>query len=1185
MLNKKRTAIIFTANTPHLAHANLMLDSLFDKNKGNFEGDLWVISTGLSERAKNFLDYKGVKYLESTMQSLFSWDKWRRVAEAQPEYAELLKTNNKEVSLRKAFEAFRNKRMSKLILLDWVNKFGQDYDYIALGDNDLYFQRDIHELFEYGYTQAPEQVSYWQEETQILPGTWLWKKDFHYSRFYDVSALDFGTNEINIGFILGKPSVLRDVFTEVKNNFFNLNIDLFMKHSWHDQDLVRLDRAKNPHRYHLLKEGSIVHLCAGGDTVIEERFVKEFYHKKTNEKPYIIHFAGGMWKKYPSIKDTYLVDPECYYFSNEVEAGYDVIRKKSLVNIFNTKNTGFYSERNEKSKVKSRERWLNLADNGKKNILLVGWFEVATHKSLIELLNDFIHFEDYNLAMVNGNVSKRVCDDVIWEDFPDILATLTRVVNDANLAKFFGYHADNIEDWILEDTIRSLQIEYRCTERAARAVANLLYSYFSEVVEFYKPDIILFWCVTNPLGKLMQNICRYKKIPMSGIEWGVLPGTITFDFCGHMGESWVAREKDYFNDLAIEQKDVEIAKKYLSVATSDELSRNKPCEVSQDVLAKVNDLRQHGKKIVLFMESNSAHSGNTYANEQRAKIHSPYFIDDSKAYDRLLEICKKHSDWHILYKPHPISITRGIQSNIDETCTTVVYAGGLNEVLELADLSVTILSQSAYVSMLKGIPVLMLGNIQINGSGAVYTIENVADLEENLSCALEQGITEKQQKAFEEHVARLLKYYVFAFDKRVSTRNIKEMAIKYLDILQGKQEQYYLYERKAYLDMIKPKKYENVEPLVSVVIPIHNSQKYLSECMASICNQTLKNIEIICVNNGSTDNSQKMLEYFAQRDPRIKIIEQDETPNASSPRNNGIQHAKGKYIYLSDSDDYLDSDALNKLVNVAESNDADLVYFFFKQISEQMKTVYPRPRYFTYKRFFPKDKVFKLTEDYYRFFIQYPFPWAKLMRRDFVLENKLFFDLDCRCFEDNPHNLRVLLSAKNPYVCNEQLYNLRIHGESITQSVNPSIIGMLDAVKIMNEIYEEYGKYIEFQKWYVAYKIHLLGWAWSFLPEDLRQEYCEEASKLFSDSDKMWFDNDEIWSTLEMPQDVFVQRVKWILSGNYMEMKEKQKVTKAEDEVKPWEKISKPHLFAIKVCEKLHIINFAIKVKSIFVKK
>ena len=59
MLNKKRTAIIFTANTPHVAHANLMLDSLLDSNKGNFQGDIWVISTGLSDRAKNYLDSRG----------------------------------------------------------------------------------------------------------------------------------------------------------------------------------------------------------------------------------------------------------------------------------------------------------------------------------------------------------------------------------------------------------------------------------------------------------------------------------------------------------------------------------------------------------------------------------------------------------------------------------------------------------------------------------------------------------------------------------------------------------------------------------------------------------------------------------------------------------------------------------------------------------------------------------------------------------------------------------------------------------------------------------------------------------------------------------------------------------------------------------------------------------------------
>lgn len=1188
MLDKKRTAIIFTANTPHVAHANLMLDSLLDEAKGNFSGDIWVISTGLSDRAKNYLDCRGVKYLVSTLSSVYEWKDWRRIAEAQPEYKELIKRNNKEDSLKLAFESYRNKRMSKLIILDWIEKFGENYDFVALGDNDLYFQKDIHELFDKAYTTSPDTLHYWQEESEITVGSWLWKKDFHYSRFYDVTNLDFGKHEINIGFILGKPVTLKQVFENVKKSFFTLNTELFIRHFWHDQDLVRLDRARYPERYTLVDEGAIVHLCASGDTVIEEKYPTEFVHRKTSEKPYIIHFAGGMWKKYPSIKDTYTVDPDWFYFSWETREEYDVIRESSLVNIFDTVNKGYFSDANEQSRIESRRRWMDISGNGKKNVVLMGWLEIATHKSSIDLLRDFILDKEMNLAILNGNVMKRKYEDFVAEDFPDILSALTRITKDAFLIRTFGNRITSVPEWILSDTIKALLTEYSCEERVGRAIANLLYIHFSEALDFYKPDVLLFWGCTSPLGKLMENLCKFKSIPFCGMEWGILPGTVSFDFNGHMAESWVAVKSQIFNQLEIKDEDVEAAREYLEVADDSNLSRNKANPVAEDVCEKIQALKKAGKKIILYLESNNAHSGNTYVDEEVAKIHSPLFCGDEEGYRALLKVCKEHEDWHILYKPHPISITRGIQSDIDYKCTTVVYEGGLNEVLELADLSVTILSQSAYISMIKRIPTLVLGKLQINDSGAVYTIDKESDLEVIIERAIEECITEEQWEAFEKHVARVLKYYVFSIDDMVPARKVSEMADSFLSIVEGTNEYFYESEREAYVAQCKDR--DNVaetNPLVSVVIPVHNSEEYLAECLSSICNQSLKSLEIICVNNGSTDYSQKMLEYYAKRDGRIKIIEQEEFPNASSPRNNGIKNAIGKYIYLMDSDDFVDSTALEELVDIAEQKESDLVYFFFREVKSKIERVYGRPRFYSYRRFFPEDKVFKLEEEYYRYFIQYPFPWAKLMRRDFVIENEIYFDLDCRCFEDNPHNLKALLSAKNPYVYNKQLYNLRIHGKSTTQSVNPSIVGMIDAIRIMNSIYEEKGKYTDYQKWYVPYKIHVLGWAWNFLPEEDREYYHNEVSNLFTQSDKRWFENDEVWSYYEMPDARNVKRVRHMLNEKYQPTPIVQ-ITEdivENKEPEPWELISKPHLYAIKVCEKLHIIKLAIRIKALIIPK
>lgn len=111
---------------------------------------------------------------------------------------------------------------------------------------------------------------------------------------------------------------------------------------------------------------------------------------------------------------------------------------------------------------------------------------------------------------------------------------------------------------------------------------------------------------------------------------------------------------------------------------------------------------------------------------------------------------------------------------------------------------------------------------------------------------------------------------------------------------------------------------------VSIVIPIYNAEKYLAECLESLIHQTLKEIEIICVNNGSTDNSQKILEEYAEKDNRINILN-NENNGPGAARNFGINAASGEYIGLCDSDDWVDLDFFEKLYNTAEKYNAELV--------------------------------------------------------------------------------------------------------------------------------------------------------------------------------------------------------------------------------------------------------------------
>ena len=110
---------------------------------------------------------------------------------------------------------------------------------------------------------------------------------------------------------------------------------------------------------------------------------------------------------------------------------------------------------------------------------------------------------------------------------------------------------------------------------------------------------------------------------------------------------------------------------------------------------------------------------------------------------------------------------------------------------------------------------------------------------------------------------------------------------------------------------------------VSIIVPVYNTEEYLQKCLNSLTNQTLKNIEIICVNDGSTDNSLKILQDNAIKDDRIKIINQ-ENKKQGAARNAGMQVATGEYIGFVDSDDYVDLNYFERLYRNASSRDSDI---------------------------------------------------------------------------------------------------------------------------------------------------------------------------------------------------------------------------------------------------------------------
>ena len=256
---------------------------------------------------------------------------------------------------------------------------------------------------------------------------------------------------------------------------------------------------------------------------------------------------------------------------------------------------------------------------------------------------------------------------------------------------------------------------------------------------------------------------------------------------------------------------------------------------------------------------------------------------------------------------------------------------------------------------------------------------------------------------------------------------------------------------------------------VSVIIPVYNVENYLNECLDSVCNQTLSNIEIICVNDGSSDDSLKILNQYRQVDDRIKVISQN-NQGLSVARNNGLKEATGRYIYFLDSDDYIDISCLEKLYNNAVSNDSDVVLFKFQNVDDN-KNVHKRGVEFKIDKIFGDIDYghFNFTyKDVRRHVMNSAFSAClKLYKREFI---ELFeFPIGVN-FEDVPVHVKVMLIAKRISFVPEFLYYYRSNPDSILNS-NANGFDIFKVIDMVEEYLKENDFYDELENEFIFFKI------------------------------------------------------------------------------------------------------------------
>ena len=221
-------------------------------------------------------------------------------------------------------------------------------------------------------------------------------------------------------------------------------------------------------------------------------------------------------------------------------------------------------------------------------------------------------------------------------------------------------------------------------------------------------------------------------------------------------------------------------------------------------------------------------------------------------------------------------------------------------------------------------------------------------------------------------------------------------------------------------------------PKVSVIIPVYNTEPYLCECLDSIINQTLKDVEIICINDGSTDSSLTVLNDYAERDSRVAVISQ-ENKGQSAARNEGFKIATGEYIYFMDSDDVLSLNALEILFNHAVKDKTDIIYFgadVFYETEELKKLHSNYPNYYKRKAAYP---LIYSGLDLFNQMMQHgdfkPSPCLQFINADFLRKNSIFF-AEGIIHEDNLFSFLCCIQADSVKYLDNELFHRRVRSNS-----------------------------------------------------------------------------------------------------------------------------------------------------------
>lgn len=262
---------------------------------------------------------------------------------------------------------------------------------------------------------------------------------------------------------------------------------------------------------------------------------------------------------------------------------------------------------------------------------------------------------------------------------------------------------------------------------------------------------------------------------------------------------------------------------------------------------------------------------------------------------------------------------------------------------------------------------------------------------------------------------------------------------------------------------------------VSVIMPVYNVESCLSECLDTLMEQSLKEIEIICVDDGSTDGSLAILEEKAKMDKRIRVITQ-ENSGAAVARNKGFTYATGEYVLFLDSDDFFHKDMLKKSYECAKEQQTDIVIFRCREY-DTLKRNYNPMEYSIKKEELPDKNPFTFHDiPDYIFTFAVGWAWDKLYKRQFVIDSGLKFQ-ELRTSNDLYFVFSSLVKANGIYILDEHLIYHRVNrSTSLSVTREKSWDCFYKALTALKEELVTMGVYEEVERGFLNWVVHFAFW-------------------------------------------------------------------------------------------------------------